>query len=101
MKLLLKKCSMCASVIVHVFTSGDPNTELAVWGSCSEAGCRISGAHSSPSPHMALVEMWAGLCLAKKNESCVLARGRTVRSLRILSTSKNPVRKYGQRVKEK
>lgn len=32
MKLLLKKCSVCASVIVRVFTFRDPNTALTVWG---------------------------------------------------------------------
>lgn len=66
MKLLLKKYSMCASVTVHVFTSGNPNTEFNVWGNCNEAGCRISGAHSSPSPHRPLCRDVGTTLLSKK-----------------------------------
>lgn len=65
MKLLLKKCSLCASAIVHVFTSGEPNTDWAVWGSCSGAGQDQWGTLQPESSHAACPDVGTALLSEK------------------------------------
>lgn len=65
MKLLLKKCPMCASVIVHVFTSGDPTQNELSGVAAARQGADQWGTLRSESSHAACREVGKAL-LSKK-----------------------------------